>query len=112
LSYFRHWSRCKVRLGDHIETVGRVKTKLGVNLTLGAKQYFLWPARPDLRNNVFVSIAIVAGVPSLIVDVAKVRLFVLAADLVQFIEHVELSYRSDFNQYYIEHMGFPKENLW
>jgi len=35
-----------------------------------------------------------------------------AAELVQFIEHVELSYRSDFNQYFIEHMGFPKENLW
>jgi len=34
-----------------------------------------------------------------------------AAKLVQFIEHVELSYRSDFNQYFIEHMGFPKENL-
>ncbi|MFC2002438.1 ASKHA domain-containing protein [Chloroflexota bacterium] len=35
-----------------------------------------------------------------------------AAELVQFIEHVELSYRSDFNQYFIEHMDFPKENLW
>ena len=34
-----------------------------------------------------------------------------AAELVQFIEHVELSYRSDFNQYFIEHMGFLRENL-
>jgi uncharacterized 2Fe-2S/4Fe-4S cluster protein (DUF4445 family) len=35
-----------------------------------------------------------------------------AAELVQFIEHIELSYRSDFNQYFIEHMEFPEENLW
>ncbi len=34
-----------------------------------------------------------------------------AAELVRFIEHVELSYRSDFNQYFIEHMDFPRENL-
>ena len=35
-----------------------------------------------------------------------------AAELVQFIEHIELSYHSDFNQYFIEQMDFPKENLW
>jgi len=35
-----------------------------------------------------------------------------AAELVQFIEHVELSYRSDFNQYFIEHMDFPRDNIW
>ncbi|MBA7642351.1 hypothetical protein ES703_50041 [subsurface metagenome] len=29
------------------------------------------------------------------------------AKLAQFIEHVELSYRSDFNQYFINHMNFP-----
>jgi len=34
------------------------------------------------------------------------------AELVQFIEHVELSFRSDFNHYFVEHMGFPKKNLW
>ena len=34
-----------------------------------------------------------------------------AAEHVQFIKHVELSYRSDCNQYFIEHMGFSKENL-
>ena len=35
-----------------------------------------------------------------------------AKDIAAFIEHVELSYRHDFNQYFIEHMDFPKENLW
>ncbi len=34
-----------------------------------------------------------------------------AKDISDFIEHVELSSRLDFNQYFIEHMDFPKENL-
>ena len=34
-----------------------------------------------------------------------------AKDLADFIEHVELSSRLDFNQYFIEHMDFPKENI-
>lgn len=33
-----------------------------------------------------------------------------AADLVRFIEHVELSWRADFNQYFVEHMGFPGDH--
>jgi uncharacterized 2Fe-2S/4Fe-4S cluster protein (DUF4445 family) len=36
----------------------------------------------------------------------------IAKDLADFIDHVELSSRLDFNQYFIEHMDFPKENLW
>jgi len=36
----------------------------------------------------------------------------MANELVDFIEHVELSSRLDFNQYFIEHMDFPEENLW
>ncbi len=38
------------------------------------------------------------------------RYWQTAADLAQFIEHVELSYRPDFNQYFIKHMDFPEEN--
>jgi len=34
----------------------------------------------------------------------------MANHLADFIEHVELSSRLDFNQYFIEHMDFPKEN--
>ena len=34
-----------------------------------------------------------------------------ANDLADFIEHVELSSRLDFNQYFIEQMDFPKENI-
>jgi uncharacterized 2Fe-2S/4Fe-4S cluster protein (DUF4445 family) len=36
----------------------------------------------------------------------------MANQLSDFIEHVELSARFDFDQYFVEHMDFPKENLW
>ena len=32
--------------------------------------------------------------------------------IADFIEHIELSSRPDFNQYFIENMDFPRENLW
>jgi len=35
----------------------------------------------------------------------------MANELARFIEHIELSYRPDFNQYFVEHMDFPKDNL-
>ena len=35
-----------------------------------------------------------------------------ANELVDFIEHIELSSRLDFNNYFIEHMDFPRENIW
>jgi uncharacterized 2Fe-2S/4Fe-4S cluster protein (DUF4445 family) len=34
-----------------------------------------------------------------------------ANELVEFIEHIELSSRVDFNNYFIEHMDFPRENV-
>jgi uncharacterized 2Fe-2S/4Fe-4S cluster protein (DUF4445 family) len=35
-----------------------------------------------------------------------------ANELSDFIEHIELSARFDFDQYFVEHMDFPGENLW
>jgi len=35
-----------------------------------------------------------------------------ANDLSDFIEHVELSSRLDFDQYFVRHLDFPKQNLW
>ena len=35
----------------------------------------------------------------------------MANELNDFIEHIELSSRLDFNDYFVEHMDFPKENL-
>jgi len=40
------------------------------------------------------------------------RYWQTATELAQFIEHIELSNRADFNQYFVEHMDFPEENLW
>ena len=36
----------------------------------------------------------------------------MARDLRDFIEHIELSCRPDFNEYFIEHLDFPTENMW
>jgi uncharacterized 2Fe-2S/4Fe-4S cluster protein (DUF4445 family) len=36
----------------------------------------------------------------------------MAKDLVDFIEHIELSCLPDFNEYFVEHLDFPMENLW
>ncbi len=35
-----------------------------------------------------------------------------ADELSDFIEHVELSSRSDFNDYFVEQLDFPAENMW
>lgn len=36
----------------------------------------------------------------------------MANEVSDFVEHVELSTRSDFNDYFIKHLDFPKENTW
>ena len=36
----------------------------------------------------------------------------MAKDLIDFIEHIELSCRPDFNDYFVENLDFPKENMW
>jgi len=65
-----------------LEAIRRIKAELGVNVTLGASNVsFGMPDRP-LLNNAFIVMAIAAGAPCLIVDVAKVRPAVLAADLI------------------------------
>ena len=65
-----------------LETIRRVKAELGVNLTLGASNISFGLPDRDIINYAFVAIVIAAGVTCLIVDVAKVRPIVLAADLV------------------------------
>ena len=65
-----------------LEAIRRVKAELGVNLTLGASNISFGLPDRDVINNTFVAIVIAAGVTCLIVDVAKVRPVVLAADLV------------------------------
>jgi 5-methyltetrahydrofolate--homocysteine methyltransferase len=64
------------------ETIRRVKEELGVNFTMGASNISFGLPERELINNAFVSISIASGVNSLIVDAAKIRPIVLAADLV------------------------------
>jgi len=65
-----------------LETIRRVKEELGVNMTLGASNISFGLPERDLINYAFISSVIAAGITSLIVNVARVRPIVLAADLV------------------------------
>lgn len=65
-----------------MESIRRIKAELGVNLTLGASNVSFGLPDRDLLNSAFVVMAVAAGVTCLIVDVAKVRPAVLAADLI------------------------------
>ena len=65
-----------------IESIQRIKAELGVNLTLGASNISFGLPDRVLLNSAFLAIIIAAGVTCPIVDAAKVRPIVLAADLV------------------------------
>jgi len=64
-----------------LETIRQVKAELGVNLTLGASNISFGLPDRNLLNNAFLAIVIAAGVNCPIVDVAKARPIILAADL-------------------------------
>jgi 5-methyltetrahydrofolate--homocysteine methyltransferase len=65
-----------------IEAIQKIKAELGVNMTMGASNVSFGLPDRELINNAFVAMAVAAGVTCPIVDVAKVRSIVLAADLV------------------------------
>jgi 5-methyltetrahydrofolate--homocysteine methyltransferase len=65
-----------------LETIKRIKAELGVNLTLGASNVSFGLPDRNLLNDAFVVMAVTAGITCLIVDVAKVRPAILAADLI------------------------------
>jgi len=64
-----------------LETIARIKSELGVNLTMGASNISFGMPDRRLLNNAFVTMVIAAGANCLIVDVEKVRPIVLACDL-------------------------------
>jgi len=65
-----------------IEAIQRIKAELGVNMTMGASNVSFGLPDRELINNAFVVMATAAGATCLIVDAAKVRSIILAADLV------------------------------
>jgi 5-methyltetrahydrofolate--homocysteine methyltransferase len=64
-----------------LEAIRRIKTELGVNMTLGASNISFGVPDRDLLNSAFLAMAIAAGINCPIVDAAKVRPTVLAVDL-------------------------------
>ena len=81
-----------------IEAIRRIKAELGVNLTLGASNLSFGLPDRHLLNNTFVAMAVAAGVTCLIVDVAKARPAVLAADLILGRDKHARRYIEDFRQ--------------
>jgi len=65
-----------------VEAVRRIRAELGVNMTMGASNVSFGLPDRELLNNAFVVIVAAAGATCLIVDVARVRPIILAADLV------------------------------
>jgi 5-methyltetrahydrofolate--homocysteine methyltransferase len=65
-----------------IESISRIKSELGVNLTLGVSNISFGLPYRSILNRVFLTIAIAMGVNCPIVDVDNVRREVLAADLI------------------------------
>ncbi len=64
-----------------LETIGRIRAELGVNMTLGLSNISFGLPDRNLLNSAFVAMALAAGVTCLILDAAKVRPTVLAVDL-------------------------------
>jgi len=65
---------------------------------------------PAVNLEIIRSLGNAASTGASLVLLAK-RYWQTATELTQFIEHVEPSNRSDFNKYFVEHMGFPKEDF-
>lgn len=65
-----------------LEAIRMVRLELGVNMTLGASNVSFGLPERHMINQAFVAMAIQNGVTCPIVDVAKVRPAILAADLV------------------------------
>jgi 5-methyltetrahydrofolate--homocysteine methyltransferase len=67
---------------DVVDAIRRIKAELGVNMTMGGSNVSYGLPDRELLNNAFVVMAVAAGVTCPIVDAAKVRPIILAADLV------------------------------
>jgi 5-methyltetrahydrofolate--homocysteine methyltransferase len=64
-----------------LETIQMVREELGVNMTLGASNVSFGLPEREVLGGAFLAMAIQNGVNCPIVDAAKVRLAILAADL-------------------------------
>jgi 5-methyltetrahydrofolate--homocysteine methyltransferase len=65
-----------------IEAIHKIKTELGVNITMGASNISFGLPDRDLVNHAFVAMAVAAGTTCLITDAAKIRPTIMATDLI------------------------------
>jgi 5-methyltetrahydrofolate--homocysteine methyltransferase len=68
--------------GDVLEAIRHIREELGVNMTMGASNISFGMPDRHIINNAWVTMVIAAGATALIVDAARVRPSVLAADLI------------------------------
>jgi len=81
-----------------LDTIHRVKAELGSNMTLGAGNISFGLPDRSLLTGIFLSMVIAAGVTCPIVDVASVRVAVLAADLVLGRDDYAMNYIQGYRQ--------------
>jgi 5-methyltetrahydrofolate--homocysteine methyltransferase len=80
------------------EAIRRVKAELGVNMTVGTSNVSFGLPEREVINSIFLALVISAGVTCPIVDVAKVRPFVLATDLLLGRDEYSARYIRGFRQ--------------
>lgn len=81
-----------------LEAIRLVKAELGVLIALGASNVSFGLPEREVLNGAFLAMAIAAGLNCAIVDAAKVRPFILAADLVLGRDDYAMRYIKAFRQ--------------
>lgn len=81
-----------------MEAMRLVRTELGLNLTAGASNVSFGLPRRPLLNTTYVAMAIAMGLNSAIVDAAKVRSVIRAADLLAGRDGYAARYLEDFRR--------------
>lgn len=84
-----------------LQAVQSVREKLGVNICLGASNVSFGLPQRDLINNLFISMAVLAGMNVAIVNPATAREAILIADLIMG--------RDEFASRYLDHYRAHKE---
>ena len=79
-----------------LEAIQAVRSQLGTNMTLGASNVSFGLPERTLLNGVFLSIILYLGVNCPVVDVAKVRQYILASDALLGKDHYMRKFIKDF----------------
>ncbi len=81
-----------------LEAVRRVRAEIGQNVTAGVSNVSFGLPDRDLINSTFLALLIGAGVNCPIIDVAKARPLVLAADMLHGLDEYSARFIKDFRQ--------------